>query len=379
MSSQSAPPPPDYTPIARASEAASAESAALAREQFAWAKQTYAENKGVTDKVVERFLATQDTNDAAAASDRARYENTFQPLEDSLAKEASEYSSPEKRALEMGRAEASVGQQFQAARTNAQRDLESFGVNPGATRFAALDIGARAQEAATKAAAANQAGQMVDATGRALRSEAINVGRGYPGQIAGTYNTALQAGTGAVNTGLSTTASGANTMGTGVQWNGQANQALNTWGNTLNNGYQNEMAQFNANQKSSSGVGSALGAVAGIGMGMMGLPTASVGGKLLGFEDGGAVPAGMSPSGGAQTDDVEAGTSETGALNVNVGEFIVPKDTVTFKGTEFFHKLIAKTREDEAKAKQTSGAVPTTIRRPAAMQRPSAIPMQRAA
>lgn len=378
MSSSEAPPPPDYTPIAEASKEASAEATALAREQFDWAKQAYADNKGVTDKVVDSFLQSMDTNQANADKDRARYEQIYQPLEDDLAKEAKDYATPERKDLEMGRAQSTVGQQFQAARANAQRDLEAFGVDPSSTRFAALDIGARAQEAAAKAGAGNQASQMVDATGRALRSEAINVGRGYPGQIAGTYNTSLQAGTGAVNSGNSTTATGGQTMGTAPQYMGQSNAALNTWGNTLNMGYQNQLGQFNADQNASSGWGSALG----IGASLLTTPLKGTalaalasGGAVGEATPGGTVPAAASPTGGKAVDDVPSA--------LTVGEFVVPKDTVQWLGEKHMYGLIEKSRADREEAKQRTGAVPVmrpaAVQRPTFQSRPSAIPMQRAA
>lgn len=50
-----------------------------------------------------------------------------------------------------------------------------------------------------------------------------------------------------------------------------------------------------------------------------------------------------SPSGGRQTDDVNA--------HLNAGEFVLPRDVVAWKGQEFFQKLIA-----DARAK--SGAAP---------------------
>lgn len=52
------------------------------------------------------------------------------------------------------------------------------------------------------------------------------------------------------------------------------------------------------------------------------------------------VPPQASPSGGAQQDDVRA--------NVGVGEFIVPEDVARWKGAEFFHNLIAKSRKTRA-------------------------------
>jgi hypothetical protein len=358
MSGNSAPAPPDYGPIADAMKESSRFSARLAQEQFDWAKKTYLDNKGVTDDIIEKFMASQERNDAAAIKDRARYERIYQPLEDSLAAEAKDYSSPERRATEMGRAESGVGQQFQAARVNAQRDLEAFGINPGSTRYAALDLGARTQEAATKAAAATQAGYMVDATGRALRSEAINVGRGYPGQIAGTYNTALQAGNGANNNMLSTTASGANTMGTGIQWNGQNVNALQGWGNILNQGYNNQMTAWNADNQS-SGWGTALGLIGGLGMKAM---TAGA------FAEGGEVPEELSPTRGKAVDDVPA--------RVSVGEFIIPKDAVDWYGQKHFYQLLEKADKDRQEMKQRTQAVPTI--HPSAVG-PRATPATRAA
>jgi hypothetical protein len=373
MSTQSAPAAPDYTPIAEASKASSAEQTALAREQFDWAKQTYADNKGVTDKVVDSFLSAQDTATKNAATDRARYEGIYQPLEDDLVAKAKSYASPERKALEMGRAQATVGQQFAAARTNAQQSLEAYGVDPSATRFAALDIGVRAQEAASKAGAGNQASANVDATANNLETQALNIGKGYPGQVVAETGTGLQAGTGAVNSNLATTASGASTMGTAPQYFSGANSALNTWGNTLNQGYSNALGAFNANNNSSSGVGSALGLAAGVGMQAMKLAT---GGAVdPDATTGGAVPTGASPSGGKAIDDVNA--------RLTSGEFVIPRDAVEWYGQEKMHKLIEKSRQDRQEMKQRTGAVPTV--RPAAVQaptfasRPGALPIQRAA
>jgi BMFP domain-containing protein YqiC len=66
---------------------------------------------------------------------------------------------------------------------------------------------------------------------------------------------------------------------------------------------------------------------------------------------GGPVSASASPSGGAQTDDVKA--------NINVGEFIIPKDIVQKLGTDHFHKMLIKTREKSAELVKQSGAIPT--------------------
>lgn len=341
-----APPPPDYSKIAAASEKAAEYSFALGKEQLAWAKEQYGKDSALISKVVDAAIARQNDNDAAALADRQRYERIYQPLEDQAVKDAQDYSSPERQEQEAGKAAATVAQQFDAQRQAAAQNLEAYGVDPTSTRYAALDMGSRVQQAAAQAGAANQARTQTDAMGRALRSEAINVGRGYPGQVAGTYATALQSGNQAVNSALSGTASGASTMGTGTQWQGLGQSALGTWGNTLNMGYQNQLAQYQANQQSSSGLGTLAGSLLGA--------AGNAGGFAALFEDGGAVPAtsggnvpaAASPTRGAAIDDVDA--------KLNVGEFVVPKDAVSWYGERHFQQLIDKSRKE----RQTAPAKP---------------------
>lgn len=328
-----APKPPDYTGITNASKEAAQLSYKASQEQLAWAKEKYASDKIISEKVIDSALKRQDVNDANAAEDRARYESIYQPLEDQLAQEAEDYANPERMEQNVARAQADVAQQFDASRQRALQNLQSFGVDPSSLRYAALDRAANVQQGAAEAAAGNQSRQQDEAIGRALRSEAINVGRGYPGQIAGTYATALQSGNQGINSALATTASGANSMGTGIGWQGAGNQALGTWGNALNAGYNNQLAAWQADQSNSSGLGGLLGTALGVG---------------LSYEDGGSVtsggnvPAEASPSRGKAIDDVPA--------RLNVGEFVVPKEAVAWKGEEFFQNLIKKSAEDKKKA-----------------------------
>jgi formiminotetrahydrofolate cyclodeaminase len=351
------PPPPNYGPLASASEKSAELSYRMAQEQLSWAKQTYAENKQTTDRVVDSFLNYQEENAVNARKDRARYEQIFQPLEEDLVEDAEGYTDARNRARgeqAAGKAAADVSQQFQLARSAAQDRLESFGIDPSQTRSGALDVQTRIAEAAARAGTANVAREGTiraeEATGRALRSEALNVGKGYPGQIAGQYGVAMQAGQGATGQNLAQTASGASTMGTGTQWQGMGNQAIGQWGNILNQGYNNQMAGWKAQQEQSSGWGQALGMVAGMGSKAM-----------FGFAEGGAVPVmdsdqapagvqldpAMSPSQGVETDDIPA--------MLNADEFVIPADVLKWKGEEFFQKTIQKSREakEEAPAKPT--------------------------
>lgn len=361
-SSPSPPPAPDYTPVAQASKEAAEINAQLGREQLAFYRDQAEKDRSFNSAVAGRLAETQDFADQAAREDRSRYKSLYQPLENQLVNEANEYNSADRLDRDTGRAQAAVGQQFAAQRNNAAQRLEAFGVDPTSTRYAALDSASGGQEAAAKAAAANQVAITNEAMGRALRSEAINIGRGMPGQSVGFGQLGVQAGNSAANTQLATTTTGANTMGTPMQYGGLQNQAIGTWGNTLNMGYQNQLGAYNAenNANSGSGWGSVLGAGLGIAAKFMedGGPTDG------GATPGGAIPAHASPSGGVATDDVPA--------QLTAGEFVLPKDVMQWKGEEWAQKEIQKAREAKqgAVAKPAVGVAPR--QRPTFVSRPGA-------
>ena len=352
-----APKPPDYGPMAAASQKSADYAYQLATRQQDWAEQTYAENKATSDLVIEAALGSLERQEADAARDRARYEQIYQPLEEQLAYEAESYASPERLEYEAGKAEADVAQQFEQARKTAQERLEGYGVDPSQTRQGALDLQTRIAEAAAQSSAGNQARDKAQEVQRQLRSEAINIGRGYPGQIAGQEAGATGAGNQAASTGLATTASGQAGLGTGQSWQGMGNQAIGQWGNILNAGYQNQLGQYQADQESSSGWGSLLGTLGGAFLGGPG--GAAIGSRMFGAEGGvipdpaqmfanggGAIPMEASPSGGAITDDIPAEIDGAAPAQLNAGEFIVPQDVVKWMGEKGLQQTILKARKE---------------------------------
>lgn len=64
------------------------------------------------------------------------------------------------------------------------------------------------------------------------------------------------------------------------------------------------------------------------------------GGRVPPPSTGGRVTPNMSPSRGAQTDDIPA--------RLNAGEYVIPRDVAAWKGHEFFDRLIAKSRQARA-------------------------------
>lgn len=236
----------------------------------------------MSDLVIESALERLDRNDETAARDRERYEAIYQPLEDQAALDAQDYASPWKREEQAGMAMADVSQQFDMARNAATERLESFGIDPSQTRAGALDVSTRTQEAAARASAGNQSRQQTDMIGRALRDNAINTGKGYPGSIAQQYGTALNSGNQAVNSGIATTGTGAQTMGTGAQWQGLSNNAINGWWSGTNQMYGNQIEAYKAENAANAQAMQLPGMILG---GAMRLATGGIFGNT-----GGAVP-----------------------------------------------------------------------------------------
>jgi hypothetical protein len=328
-----APDPPDLGPLAEGSAESARIAQETAREQLAWAREQDTLNRTLLDRVLTSQETVQDETLRNAQRDRERYEQIYQPLEDNLVQEFQNYDTPERRQEERGRAMADVNSAFDAQRRNALQRLESYGVDPSQTRNAALDIGMRTQQAAAAAGAASVADRATEQTGRALRAEALNIGKGYPSNVAGSYGQALNAGNSMVGNANQTTATsgnaaqGANSfLNTSISGFGQA-------GNTMTQGYQNQMQQFNANQQATTGALSAIGGIAGMFMADGGQLAADETGETMYRSKPGVIDYGAGDG---------SGIDDQVPIMASTEEYIIPADVVRAKGVEFFDKLVAK-------------------------------------
>jgi len=334
-----APDPPDLSPMAEGSVEAARIAQEVAMEQLAWAREQDALNRELLNRVIASQEAIQEETLRNARRDRERYEQIYQPLEDNLVQEFLDYDTPERRQEESGRAIADVNAAFEAQRRNALQRLESYGVDPSQTRNAALDISLRTQQAAAAAGAASAAKRATEQTGRALRAEALNIGRGYPSNVAGSYGQSIAAGNSMVGNANQTTATSGNVMqGAG----GYLNTAMAGYGqgaNIMSQGYQNQMQQYNANQQSMTGALSALGGIAGMFMADGGSPKRKAltidndTGEVMYVSQPGLIDYGKGDG---------SGIDDRVPIMASTEEYIIPADVVRAKGVEFFDKLVAK-------------------------------------
>lgn len=328
-----APEPPDYSQLANASVESAEIWAQVAREQMDWARETDQANRAILEQVLGVQLPQLEAAFEQAQADRQRYEEVFQPIEDNLVREFQSYDTQQRRDEEAARRMVDVRTQYEAQRRNALRELEDYGIDPSQTRFQALDFGMRAQEAANTALAANQGRRYVEETGRALRGEAINIGRGYPSQVAQSQGIVNQTAGGAVGNVANNTGASVNAFGTAAPYANLSMQGYGQAANIQNAGYNNALNAYNANAANRSGFWGGIGTLAGAALGGAG---AAGGFSNLFGADGGEVP-----------EDLATTPQPGDKYPVMLGddEYVIPADVVRRKGTEFFDKLLDKYRD----------------------------------
>ncbi len=327
----------------------------LGKEQLAFAKDQYNEFKPYMLESTQQSIADQKWSSQTARDQYDFYAGTYKPLETKFVEEATSWDSPDRRERMAGQAQAAVASQFEQARTAAQQQLESFGVDPTSTRFASLDLGTRVQQAATAAGAGTKAIQDVENTGMALRGQAINTGRGYQQNVNQTVGTGTDAGASGTGTLNNFYGNSTQSMTAPVQWYNAGNQSMGNAITGFNNYTSNNIRQQQANTAASTGmmqnITGALGAIRSLNDGgpvdsaipdadyqeVRALPAPS-----SAPYQGTTVPAEISPSRGAIPDDVPA--------RLAVGEFVIPEETVSWVGERTLHQLIDKSEKERAEA-----------------------------
>jgi hypothetical protein len=251
-----------------------------------------------------------------AKAQQSRYNSTFSPIEDRLAKDAMTWDSAERLESEAGKAKADVAANAAQQQQASQRNMASMGVNPNSGRFAGVTAATGLNTALAQAGSQNLARDNVRAQGIQLRGQAVGVGQ----QVLNNANnatsmglTAQQAKQNAITasnaaatsgmaqsgqlaaTGLGAAGVGYQGLGTGITAGnaavgngGAANQnfyanngtmtqgfsgavgANSSAGSMLNSQYGTQVGAYNAQQQAAgqaaAGNGQAVGAVVGAGL-----------------------------------------------------------------------------------------------------------------
>lgn len=330
MGKKSPPAAPDLKPltdaqmkIAAMADELAREQLQLSREQYDWFKTQGMEELALARQQADRTFGLQERALASdeearrvgtqvsqaqlglmeqarefAERDRARYEETFLPMQDRFIDEANAYDTPERREAEAARALADVQAQAEAQRAGAEARLSGMGIDPSQFRSGTVAAMMGASTAAAGALQANNARTAIEDKGRALRADALNLGMGLPAQAAqgmgmssaaggaavgaaqagqGATLGALQMGAGLGQSALSMRSGALNNMagwtGSPMQWAQQGNSTMgmasNSYmnaGSLMNSSFQNQMQRHQAVQAARDSTMNMIGGIAGAAM-----------------------------------------------------------------------------------------------------------------
>lgn len=239
----------------------------FSKDAFRVSTERQSELDALTKQVTEQQLGIANEQAGWARSDRARYENTFKPIEDQFIEEATNYATPEKQAEAAASARADVQSAADAQRGTALRQSAAMGINPNSGRFAGIDRAGELGTALAAAGAENNARLQVRDKGLALKADVANLGRGLPAQSAQATSLGLNAGNSAVGNTQATNQQYTNSTGIMGQGYSGAMAGYGGQANTLTNLYNSQVnawsAQQQADASSMGGLFSGLGSVAG--------------------------------------------------------------------------------------------------------------------
>lgn len=350
-----APKPPDMRPIADAMRDLGNKMEALGRDQLRFGQRRYDETMPFYQQMVQANLEGQRMS-MRLARDAEMGRQKYRALEDQMVSDAMSQDRTATRNMYAGRAASDVEQATSTARASAGRALNRMGINPSAERFAALNNDIMLRSAATRAGAMNNARLMADQVVDAKRMNAISLGRNLPATQLSAIGTGSNVGNS--NAALFNSQNAPVFQGYSGAMGGLQG-ALGAQGgiaNVLNQGYQNELAAYNANNAGMSGLGSLVGAGLGMYFG---------GGLPFGAADGGQVDDPRDPiekneygeggkvvgPGTGTSDSVKALNRDTGQpILLSNGEYILPADTVRKVGKEALDKLVDKTHKPVRKS-----------------------------
>jgi len=259
---------PDFSKLEAASNKATETGAALGQAQLAENKRQFEVNMAANQPVLDAQIALMKSAKEQGDEYYAYQKNTFRPIEQSLADEASsgqsryDTNADVRAAIERNatRAAADVATANANSVEQTNRSLESMGVNPNSGKFAALRTGVNLNNAATMAAAETNARDSGVAQDWAKRMEVTNLGRNLPGATTNSYQVATGAGNSAVSGQNQTAAQYINGISAGnstiMQGQGLGIQGLSNMTSSQTSAYN---AQQAANASAQAGIGQLAG------------------------------------------------------------------------------------------------------------------------
>ena len=214
-------PAPNYTPMAQASEAATAAAERISNRQLDFAQTQYNELK----PLYERIVAGQEAVQQAGLKQGQEYydymKSTFRPVEQGLVSDVANFNTEAYRSQLAQKAAADAAQAFQGAQGVSMREMARRGLNPSSGAALAMANSNALGLATMQAGGMNNARRQAEATGYARKLDVAGLGRG----LAGASTAAYGVSTGAGSAAGATAAQPGNQFMTGLAQGGATSQA----------------------------------------------------------------------------------------------------------------------------------------------------------
>lgn len=240
----------------------------FAKDAYGTSLERQAKLDDLTSQVTKQQLGLATDQANWARNDRARYETTFRPIEDTYIDKATNYASDARQAEAAAEATGDVQAAAAAQRAITARQQASLGVSPTSGRFAGVQAAQDNAMALAAAGAANTARQAIRDKGLALTADAVNLGRGLPSQAGAAAASAVASGAQALSGNQSTNVQALQAPGIVAQgYQGQM-AGYQGMGSTLNQQYSTQMDGWKTEQQmaaqSAAGIGQAIGGIFGL-------------------------------------------------------------------------------------------------------------------
>ena len=329
------PPPPDNSAMASSNKEIAQMNLDYAREKDKALAGDKERILGLTEKATAQQMGIAQKESDRADSYYNDYQKTYQPVNQALARQASNYQSEGEQARLAGLAGADVAQGFANTEGQGLRARSRVGMGqPSAGAFAALNNDLMAKKALGIAGAETNARAQAMDKGTNMMTNVANIGNRLPGVSQTSNSIGLQGAGGAVNSANQSQGS----FNTGYQIPGQymtgAVNANNASANINNASFQNEFNNWATQGKMTSSLINAAGGV----YGMSQPPTPRA--------DGGGI---------GRVDGPGTGISDSIPARLSDGEYVIPADVVKRKGVEFFDKILEKHHMPAAQQRRQYG------------------------
>lgn len=408
-SSTTAPPQPDYTEFNKTAAGYGNTLAGWGGDLLNWAKQQGINLSDIAKMVSDRAGGMADWAAKNAKDLFSNWQSTYGPIMQQDAANTQQFIKdlPSTREQWAGEYGADAAQAIDQSKAQNLRKLQGEGLTRPGVAQGAIDLAQSNQRALATVAGAEAGRRAADLRADQKIQQTMGLGDKLMAAASGMAGTGATYGGQQIAAPESAVSTTAGAYAPGLQAYQTAAPYLGMWKSGMDTTFNNSLAAFKASNEASSGgfastflplIGGIAGAaamptmqgtiwnMAGMGgtggsggvsaapwsrissfgntygapPGLGGTENAATGGAIVpSFNPGGVpmagrmVPASMSPTGGARTDDVPAvidGNPQQQAA-INTGEFIIPRRVAEWYGEKFLQNFIAKA--DKERSEQT--------------------------